>query len=162
MKVILTHIPIKCEVAMVVPPYNGKVLRVSAVSCLDAVCISGWGFLQVLFVSFLQMLWMFLEYINKVDPAIKFTVKGIKRMALFLSLIPSLSPEADNTLSITVYRKPMHTDQYQGGCIPDLHTGGTAAANIVLLVWRSCTSKIVRQKTNATTLLTTCFLWIIS
>ena len=46
---------------------------------------------------------------------------------------------------------------FQGGCIPGLHTGGTAAANIASLVWRSCASKIVRQKTNATVLLTTCF-----
>ena len=38
--------------AMVLPLYNGEVLRVGAVSCLGAACIDGLGFFQVLLVSF--------------------------------------------------------------------------------------------------------------
>ena len=54
----------------------------------------------------------FLQHINSVDPAIRFTVEDNKedRSIPFLDTI--VKPEADGTLSITVYRKPMHTDQY--------------------------------------------------
>ena len=54
----------------------------------------------------------FLEHINKVDPAIKFTVEGNQenRAIPFLDIL--VKPEADNTLSRIVYRKPTHTDQY--------------------------------------------------
>ena len=51
----------------------------------------------------------FLEHINKVDPAIKFTVEHHGAIPFLDTLI---KPKADNTLSLTVYRKPMHTDQY--------------------------------------------------
>ena len=46
------------------------------------------------------------------DPAIKFTVEDNKedRSIPFLDTI--VKPEADGSLSITVYRKPTHTDQY--------------------------------------------------
>ena len=54
----------------------------------------------------------FLEDINNIDPAIKFTVEG-KQENDAISFIDTLvKPEAANSLSITVYRKPMHTDQY--------------------------------------------------
>ena len=54
----------------------------------------------------------FLQHINSVDPAIKFTVEDNKedRSIPFLDTI--VKPEADGTLSITVYMKPTHTDQY--------------------------------------------------
>ena len=54
----------------------------------------------------------FLQHINSVDPAIKFTVEDNKedRSIPFLDTI--VKPEADGSLSITVYRKPTHTDQY--------------------------------------------------
>ena len=47
----------------------------------------------------------FIEHINKVDPAIKFTVEGNQENGAipFLDILVKL--EADNTLSITVYRK---------------------------------------------------------
>ena len=47
----------------------------------------------------------FLQHINSVDPAIKFTVEDT-----ILDTI--VKPEADGMLSITVCRKPTHTDQY--------------------------------------------------
>ena len=43
----------------------------------------------------------FLQHINSVDPAIKFIVEDT-----------IVKPEKDGSLSITVYRKPTHTDQY--------------------------------------------------
>ena len=54
----------------------------------------------------------FLEHINKVDPTIKFTVEGIQENGTIPSLNTLVKPEADNSLSITVYRKPVHTEQY--------------------------------------------------
>ena len=54
----------------------------------------------------------FLEHINNVDPAIKFTVEDNKENGAIPFLDAIVKPEADNTLSITVYRKPTHTDQY--------------------------------------------------
>ena len=54
----------------------------------------------------------FLEHINKVDPAIKFTVKGNQENGTIPFLDNLVKPEADNTLPVTIYRKPMHTDQY--------------------------------------------------
>ena len=54
----------------------------------------------------------FLEHINKVDPAIKFTVEGNWESGIIPFLDTLVKPKADNTLSITVYRKPTHTDQY--------------------------------------------------
>ena len=54
----------------------------------------------------------FLEHINKVDPAIKFTFEGNQENGFIPFLDTLVKLEADNTLSITVYRKPIHTDQY--------------------------------------------------
>ena len=54
----------------------------------------------------------FLEHINNVDPAIKYTVEGNQENGTFLFLDTLVKPEADNTLSITVCRKPSYTDQY--------------------------------------------------
>ena len=54
----------------------------------------------------------FLEHINKVHPAFKFTVEGNQENGAIPFLDTLVKPEAENTLSITVYRKPMYTDQY--------------------------------------------------
>ena len=54
----------------------------------------------------------FLERINNVDPAIKFTVENNQQDGAIPFLDTIVKPEADNTLSLIVYRKPIHTDQY--------------------------------------------------
>ena len=54
----------------------------------------------------------FFQHINSVDPAIKFTVEDNKEDGSIPFLDTIVKPEADGTLSITVYRKPTHTDQY--------------------------------------------------
>ena len=54
----------------------------------------------------------FLEHINNVDPAIKSTVENNQQDGAIPFLITTAKPQADNILSLTVYRKPMHTDQY--------------------------------------------------
>ena len=54
----------------------------------------------------------FLQHINSVDPAIKFTMADNKEDGSIPFLDTIVKPEADGTLSITVYRKPTHTDQY--------------------------------------------------
>ena len=46
------------------------------------------------------------------DPAIKFTVEGNQKNGTIPFLDTLVKPETDNTLSITVYRKPKHTGQY--------------------------------------------------
>ena len=55
---------------------------------------------------------IFLEHINKVDPAIKFTVESNQQNGSIPFLDTIVKTEADYTLSLTVYRKPMHTNQY--------------------------------------------------
>ena len=54
----------------------------------------------------------FLEHINNVDPVIKFTVENNKQDGPIPFLDIIVKPQADNTLSLTVYRKPLHTDVY--------------------------------------------------
>ena len=54
----------------------------------------------------------FLQHINSVDHAIKFTVEDNKEDGSIPFLDTIVKPEADGTLAITVYRKPTHTDQY--------------------------------------------------
>ena len=54
----------------------------------------------------------FLEHINKVNPAIIFTIEGNQENGAIPFLDSIVKPEADNSLSLTVYRKPMHTDLY--------------------------------------------------
>ena len=46
----------------------------------------------------------FLKHINNVDPAIKFTVEGNQENGAIPFLDILVKSEADNTLSITVYR----------------------------------------------------------
>ena len=54
----------------------------------------------------------FLQHINSVDPAITFTGEDNKEDGSIPFLDIHCQPEADGKLSITVYRKPTHTDQY--------------------------------------------------
>ena len=54
----------------------------------------------------------FLQHINRVDPAIRLTVEDNKEDGSFPFLDTIVKPEADGILSITVYRKATHTDQY--------------------------------------------------
>ena len=51
----------------------------------------------------------FMEHINKVDLAIKFTVEGNQQNGSIPFLDTVVKLETDNTLSIKVYRKPIHT-----------------------------------------------------
>ena len=55
---------------------------------------------------------LFLDHINNIDPAIKFTVEGNQGNGAVLFLDTLVKPEADISLSISVYHKPTHTDQY--------------------------------------------------
>ena len=54
----------------------------------------------------------FLQHINSVDPAIQFTVENNKEDCAIPFLGTIVKLEADGTLSITIYRKCTHTDQY--------------------------------------------------
>ena len=54
----------------------------------------------------------FLQHINSVDPAIKFTVEDNKEDGSIPFLDTIVKPVANGNLSITVFRKPTHTDQY--------------------------------------------------
>ena len=54
----------------------------------------------------------FLQHINSVDPAIKFTVENNKEDGAILLLDTIVKQEADGKLSITAYRKPTYMDQY--------------------------------------------------
>ena len=54
----------------------------------------------------------FLDHINSIDPEIKFTVDGTQGNVAIPFLDTLVTPLADNSLSITVYCKPTHTDQY--------------------------------------------------
>ena len=54
----------------------------------------------------------FLQHIKSVDLTIKFTVENNEEDGAIPSLDTIVKPEADVKLSITVYRKPTHIDQY--------------------------------------------------
>ena len=54
----------------------------------------------------------FLQHISSVDPAVRFTVEDNREDGSIPFLDTIVKLEADGSLSITVYRKPMHTDQY--------------------------------------------------
>ena len=55
---------------------------------------------------------LFLDHINSIDPCIKFIVEGNQENGAILILNTLVQPEADNSLSIKVYCKPTHADQY--------------------------------------------------
>ena len=54
----------------------------------------------------------FLEHLNKVDPAITFTVEDKQDNGAIPFLDTLVTPLADNSLSFKVYQKPTHMDQY--------------------------------------------------
>ena len=54
----------------------------------------------------------FLDHINSIDPAIKFTVEGNQVNGAIPFLDTLVTPLADNSLSFQVYQKPTNTDQY--------------------------------------------------
>ena len=54
----------------------------------------------------------FLEHINSVELAIRFTVEDNQADGAISFLDTIVKPETDGRLSITVYRHPTHTDQY--------------------------------------------------
>ena len=54
----------------------------------------------------------FQEHIISIDSAIKFTVEGNQGNGPIPFLDTLVTPEADNSISITVYCKPTHTDQF--------------------------------------------------
>ena len=54
----------------------------------------------------------FLDHINSIDPAIKFTAEGTQGNGAIPFLDTLIITQADNSLSISVYCKPTHTDQY--------------------------------------------------
>ena len=53
-----------------------------------------------------------MDHINSIDPNIKFTVKSSQENGAILFLDTLVKLEADNSLSIRVYHKPTHIDQY--------------------------------------------------
>ena len=55
---------------------------------------------------------MFLDHINNIDPAFRFTTEGNQENGSILILDTLVEPEADNSLTTTMYHKPTHTDQY--------------------------------------------------
>ena len=54
----------------------------------------------------------FLDYINSMDPAIKFTVEGNQENGAIPFLDTLVTALTANSLSFQVYQKPTHTDQY--------------------------------------------------
>ena len=55
---------------------------------------------------------VFLDHINSIDPAIQFTVEDNQDNGGIPILDTLVKPQTDHFLSITVYCKPTHTDQY--------------------------------------------------
>ena len=53
----------------------------------------------------------FLDHINSIDPAIKFTVEGNQANGAIPFLDTLVTPLANNSLSFQVYQKTTHTDQ---------------------------------------------------
>ena len=54
----------------------------------------------------------FLDHINNIDPAIKFTVEDTQGNGAIPFLDTLVTPLADNSFAILVYCMPTHTDQY--------------------------------------------------
>ena len=65
-----------------------------------------------IFVNQQQTHKQFLHHINSIDPAIKFTVEGNQGNGSIPFPDTSVTPEADNSLSIKVCHKATQTDQY--------------------------------------------------
>ena len=89
----------------------------------------------------------FLDYINSIDPAIKFTVEGTQGNGAISFFDTLVTPLADNSLSITVYHKPTHMDQYSQW---DSHHSLSAKCSVIgILTHRAktiCTNPELLQK----------------
>ena len=55
---------------------------------------------------------IFMDHINSIDLAKQFTVKGNQDNGAIPFLDTLVTPQTDHSLSITIYHKPTHTDQY--------------------------------------------------
>ena len=55
---------------------------------------------------------LFLDHTINIHPTIKFTVEGNQENGAIPFLDALVKPEADNSLSISLWRKPTHTEQY--------------------------------------------------
>ena len=55
---------------------------------------------------------LFLDHINSIDPSIKFTIESNQENGAISFHDTLVKLEADNSLSISVYCRPTHTDQY--------------------------------------------------
>ena len=101
--------PVNCIVANL---YHGVFWKGSPLHCLHP-SRHWFRFVDDTFViqqeSHKQLL---LDHINNIDPAIMFTVEGNQENGTISFLDTLVKPEANNSLSISVYRKSSHTDQY--------------------------------------------------
>ena len=79
-----------------------------------------------------------LQHTNSVDPAIKFTVEDNKEDGSIPFLDTIVKPEENGGLSITVYRKPTHTDQY-----PQWDSHHNLSAKFIVINTLSHRAKIV-------------------
>ena len=71
---------------------------------------------------------LFLDHMNNIDPALKFTVEGNQENGAIPFLNTLVKPEADNFLSISVYRIPTHSHQYLQW---DSHLNMTAKYSVI-------------------------------
>ena len=53
-----------------------------------------------------------MDHINSTDPAIKLTIESTQKKCAIPILDTLVTQQTDNSLSITVYHKPTHTDKY--------------------------------------------------
>ena len=98
----------------------------------------------------------FLQHINSVDPAIQFTVENNKKDGAIPFLDTIVKPEAEGNLSITVCKKPTHTDQYLQG---DSHHHLSAKFSIIHSLTQTVCSNpelLHKEKTHFRKALTQC------
>ena len=89
----------------------------------------------------------FLDHINSIDPAIKFIVEGNQGNGAILFLDTLVTPQADNSLAITVYCKATHTDQYlQWDSHHNLSTKYSVIGTLTQMAKTVCTRPQLSQK----------------
>ena len=90
---------------------------------------------------------VFLDHINSIDPAIKFTVEGSQGNGTSPFLDTLVTLLADSSLSITVYCKPTHIDQYfQWDSHPSLSAKYSVIGTLTLRAKTICTDTELLQK----------------